>query len=91
MRGCGWSRCWPAEDAGAAQVVDLLVDVLFHVLLVALGQDDDGLAAGALVGQAALVNHVEHLVAPAQDQGVPALQHLRPPLLQILYLIPDRL
>ena len=67
------------------------MDVELHVLLVALGQDDDGLAARALVGQAELVDHVEHLVAPAQDERVPRLQHLRPAPLQALDLVPDRL
>ena len=37
-----------------------------------------------------LVDHVEGLVAPAQDERVAALQHLAAPLLQLLYFVPDR-
>lgn len=64
---------------------------MLHVQLVALGQDHNGLAARALIGQAQLVNHIERFVTPAQDERVRRLQHVALSLLQVLYLVPDRI
>lgn len=68
----------------------MAVDLVLHVLLVTLGQNHNGLAPRTLVCQAQLVDHVKALVAPAQDQRVVGLQHVALPLLQLLYLVSDR-
>lgn len=83
------------HDAAAAQAQAVVfaadggAELLLHLLLVMLGEDDDGQAALALVGEGELVEDGEALLAPAQDEGVAALDDLGLALLEFVELGAD--
>ncbi len=74
------------DDPGFAWVRNTGSNLVFHLDLVAVGNDDDGRAATGLVGDADLADHGKHLAAPAEDQSVVGLEHLRATLAQVFDL-----
>ena len=68
----------------------MLGQALLHGLLLHLGHDYDGAAPLRRVCIAELVHDGQQLVTPAQDEGVPCLQHVRLAFAQVLHPLPNR-
>ena len=64
---------------------------LLHLLLGAVAEHDDGLAARALIGQRELAEDDDAFLAPAQDQGVATLRRGGFALLNLLERTADAL
>ena len=71
-----------ADDAGAAGADELGLDVVFHLDLVAVREDDDARLLLVRVGDDQLADDRIDLVRPAEDQRVSGLDHARTALAQ---------
>ena len=76
-------RAGAADDRGPAGVRQARPDVVVHLDLVAVGQDDDGALRLVRVGRHQLGDDREDLLRPAEDDGVSALDDARAALAQL--------
>ncbi len=72
-----------ADHHGPAEIADPGPQRVLHLHLVHVGQDRDAGAALALVRVDELGDHGEHLLGPAEDDGVAALDDPRPALAKV--------
>ncbi len=72
-----------ADDLRPARGTDPRPDLVLHLDLVAVGEDDDRAARLVRVGLDDLGDHGEDLLRPAEDHGVVALDHPRAALAQL--------
>ena len=79
----------PAHHARAAPVRDALAQPVLHLHLVLGAQHHDARALLVAAGLHQLAHDREHLRRPSQDHGVPALDHLRAALAQLVEPLVD--
>jgi len=72
----------PADNPGVLQVVDLVADIILHVHFFKIAHHHDTRISLVFIGKDQLVDNDEHLLRPAQDNGVPLFNDTRATLAQ---------